>query len=143
MENSSFDTLIFGGGAAGLSCALVLGSAYTKPFAENKKIGIVTHQKNSHLTNALFNNVLGLHPGTTGLEILESGKKQLANLYPHIKQIDSEKVMKLERANGHFIIQTNKKGYTSKIVVVAVGYTNLMNIKIVAFKTPYNLYATI
>lgn len=129
MENSSFDTLIIGGGAAGLSCALVLGSAYTKPFAKNKKIGIITHQKNSHLTNALFNNVLGLNPGTKGLEILDSGKKQLANLYPHVKQLDSEKVLKIEKTNAHFIIQTNKNVYTSEIIVVAVGYTNLMNIK--------------
>jgi len=59
-----FDALIIGGGAAGMSCALVLGSAVTKPFASGKRIGIITHQKSSHLQNALFNNVLGLQPGT-------------------------------------------------------------------------------
>ena len=41
-----FDVLIIGAGAAGLSCALVLGSAKNKPVAENKRIGIVSHQKN-------------------------------------------------------------------------------------------------
>ena len=50
------DTLIIGGGAAGLSCALVLGSGLKKPFAEGKKVSIITHQKTSHLQNALFNN---------------------------------------------------------------------------------------
>ena len=125
-----FDTLIIGGGAAGLSCALVLGSAKEKAFAKNKRIGIVVHQKTSHLQTALFNNVLGLTPGTTGASILESGKKQLADLYPHINQIDNEKVIEIFKLDdGGFKVKTNKNTYQSKIIVVAVGYTNLMRIK--------------
>lgn len=123
-----YDALIIGGGAAGLSCALVLGSAQNKVFAQDKKIAIVVHQKTSHLQTALFNNVLGLTPGTLGESILEDGKNQLTNLYPHVEQIDHEKVLKIEKENSNFIITTNKTTYTSKIVVVAVGYTNLLNI---------------
>ncbi len=85
-----YDALIIGGGAAGMSCALVLGSAKDKVFAKNKTIAIVTHQKTSHLQNALFNNVLGLKPGTLGDTILKDGKQQLNDLYPHINQIDKE-----------------------------------------------------
>lgn len=66
----TFDVLIIGGGAAGLSCGLVLGSAKNKAFAKDKKIAIITHQKTSHLQNALFNNVLGLKPATLGRTIL-------------------------------------------------------------------------
>lgn len=124
-----FDALVIGGGAAGLSCALVLGSAKSKPFAANKHIGIVTHQKTSHLHNALFNNVLGLTPGTTGASILESGKKQLNDLYPHIEQIEKEKVRSITKLATGFNIETNKNSYSSKLIVIAVGYTNLMNIK--------------
>lgn len=124
-----FDALIIGGGAAGLSCALVLGSAKNKAFAENKNIGIVTHQKTSHLQNALFNNVLGLQPGTLGSDILEDGKAQLANLYPHISRIEKEKVQSIEKNVSGFIVTTNKNSYQSKIVVIAVGYTNLFTIK--------------
>lgn len=124
-----FDALIIGGGAAGLSCALVLGSAYEKPFASNKNIGIIIHQKTSHLQNAVFNNVLGLSPKTTGTSILESGKNQLDDLYNHIVQIDKEKVLKISKTGSHFKVYTNKNEYLSKLVVVAVGYTNLMNIK--------------
>ena len=124
-----FDALIIGGGAAGMSCALVLGSAKNKIFAKDKHIGIITHQKTSHLQTALFNNVLGLAPGTTGASILESGKKQLTNLYPHIEQIDKEKVLEIYKLKDLFTVKTNKNTYTTKLVVIAVGYTNLMTIK--------------
>lgn len=124
-----FDVLIIGGGAAGLSCALVLGSAKNKIFAQDKKIGIVAHQRTSHLQTALFNNVLGLSPKTTGQSILNSGKLQLASLYPHVIQIEKEKVLEIIRTNDLVQVVTNKSTYTSTVVVVAVGYTNLINIK--------------
>nr|HMQ43836.1 FAD-dependent oxidoreductase [Mariniflexile sp.] len=124
-----FDALIIGGGAAGLQCALVLGSAGNKPFAANKRIGIVAHQKTSHLQTALFNNVLGLEPGTTGTSILKKGKQQLKALYPQVEQIENEKVLKLSKHEGVFSVATNKHEYKAEIVVVAVGYTNLMTIK--------------
>lgn len=124
-----FDALIIGGGAAGLQCALVLGSAQEKPFTIDKHIGIIVHQKTSHLQTALFNNVLGLNPGTTGKSILNEGKAQLKNLYPHIKQIENEKVLELSKSENIFHIKTNKKTYKAKLVIIAVGYTNLMTIK--------------
>jgi NADH dehydrogenase FAD-containing subunit len=125
----SFDVLIIGAGAAGLSCALVLGSAKEKPFAKDKKIGIIAHQKNSHLQTALFNNVLGLKPGTLGEDILNDGIQQLTDLYPHVTQIHSEKVTQIDRSFEDFKVTTNKGEYLSKIVVIAVGYTNLFTIK--------------
>jgi len=124
-----FDALIIGGGAAGMSCALVLGSAKNKAFAINKRIGIIIHQKTSHLQNALFNNVLGLQPGTTGAAILEAGKQQLTTQYPHVTQIDNEKVSEIIKTKTSFTVITNKETYTTKCVVIAVGYTNLLGIK--------------
>ena len=123
------DVLIVGGGAAGMSCALVLGSANEKAFAKDKRIAIITHQKTSHLQNALFNNVLGLSPGTLGSDILNNGKEQLNNLYPHVEQIDNEKVISITRDIDKFSVETNKAVYDSKIVVIAIGYTNLMTIQ--------------
>lgn len=122
------DVLIIGAGAAGMSCGLVLGSAKNRPYVLNKKIAVVTHQKTSHLQTALFNNILGISPGTTGASILESGKKQLKDLYPHITQIENEKVSDIVKKPNYFEISTNKSSYKAKIVVVAVGYTNLMTI---------------
>lgn len=112
-----------------MQCALVLGSAEQKAFAKDKQIAIAIHQKTSHLQTALFNNVLGLSPGTTGASILESGKAQLRQLYPHVEQIDKEKVLEISKTAKVFQIRTNKNTYQSKTVVIAVGYTNLMRIK--------------
>ena len=123
-----YDVLIIGGGAAGMSCALVLGSAKNKPFAKDKSIGIVLHQKASALQNGLFNNVLGLSPGTTGSEILSNGKKQLSDMYPHIDQIEKEKVVSVIRKENSILIETNKNSYKTKTVVVAVGPSNMFNI---------------
>lgn len=124
-----FDVLIAGGGAAGMQCALVLGSAGHKPFARDKKIGIIMHQRASHLQSALFNNVLGLAPGITGMQILESGKKQLAALYPHVIQIEKEKVTAVHGKAGGFTVKTNRNIYTAGIMVIALGYTSLFNIE--------------
>jgi thioredoxin reductase len=57
-----FDVLIIGGGPAGLSCALTLGSAGKKPFVTDKKIGIFIHQSESGMHTALFFKVLSLSP---------------------------------------------------------------------------------
>lgn len=123
------DALIIGGGAAGLSCALVLGSGLKKPFAKDKKVAIITHQKASHLQNAIFNNVLGLKPGTLGKDLLSDGKLQLERLYPEITQIEKEKVSEITKIEDYFLVSTNKSQYKTKLVVVAVGYTNLLTIK--------------
>jgi len=124
-----YDVLIVGAGAAGMSCALILGSAHPKTYANNKVIGLIAHQKSSHLQSALFNNVLGLAPGTLGSFILNSGKEQLQSLYPHVEQIEKEKVTKISPTTTGWTVITNKSSYTTKEVVVAVGYTSLINIR--------------
>ncbi|NVK53193.1 MAG: NAD(P)/FAD-dependent oxidoreductase [Flavobacteriaceae bacterium] len=118
-----FDALIIGGGVSGMQCALVLGSAKKKPFATDKNVGIILHQRNSHLQNALFNNVLGLKAETLGADILESGKKQLESQYPHVNQIENEKVLSIVDLNDGYKITTTKNEYHSKIVVIALNYS--------------------
>lgn len=123
-----YDVLIVGAGAAGMSCALVLGSAKQKAFAQNKRIGLIAHQRTSHLQTALFNNVLGFPSGTLGADILLEGRAQLRTLYPHVDQIEKEKVNAILRTDEGFTVTTNKNSYQTKAVIVAVGYTNLMTI---------------
>ena len=124
-----FDVLIIGGGVSGISCALVLGSAKNKPFATDKKIGIFTHQKSSNLQEALFNNAYGIPAGTLGADLLVQSTQQLQEQYPHIFQIENEKVMSIEGNLGNFTVVTNKKSYLTKVIVVAINSSNTFSIE--------------
>lgn len=124
-----FDVLIIGGGVAGMSCALILGSAKNKPFVTDKKIGIIAHQKSSSLQDALFNNAYGIAPGKLGAEILTESRQHLAHLYPHISQIEDEKVVKITGEFPEFTVETNKNSYLTKTIVVAIGYANTFAIE--------------
>ena len=124
-----FDVLIFGGGVSGMSCALVLGSAHKKSFASNKKIGIITHQKTSSLQEAIFYNAYGIPLGKLGSELLTESVDNLKKLYPHITQIEGEKVLKVAGEYPNLMVTTNKNSYQTKTIVIAIGYANTFNIE--------------
>ena len=124
-----FDVLIIGGGASSMSCALILGSAHQKPFASDKKIAIITHQKASSLQSALFNNAYGVSAGKLGSEILAESTQQLQELYPQILQIPNEKVLKIEGTSGDFSVVTNKQIYAAKVIVIGIGASNPFTIE--------------
>jgi len=123
------DVLIIGGGVSGLSCALVLGSAHKKTFVQDKKIGIITHQKTSSLQEAIFYNAYGVPSGKLGSELLTESVQHLQESYPHVTQIEGEKVLKVVGQFPNFTITTNKNSYQAKIIVVAIGYSNTFNIE--------------
>lgn len=123
-----FDVLIIGGGVSGMSCALVLGSAHKKAFVQDKKIAIITHQKTSNLQEALFNNAYGIPAGKLGSELLTESVEHLRKSYPHITQIEGEKVMKVSGQYPNFTVETNKNSYQVKEIVVAIGYSNTFDI---------------
>lgn len=123
------DVLIIGGGVSGVSCALILGSAQNKPFVTDKKIGIITHQKASSLQDALFNNAYGISAGKLGSELLVESVEHLQNSYPHIIQIEGEKVMRIDGEEGNFTITTNKNSYLSKLIVIGIGAGNPFTIE--------------
>ena len=124
-----FDVLLIGGGVSGMSCALVLGSAKNKPFVTGKKIGIIAHQKTSSLQEAIINNGYGIPPGKLGADLLAESKQHLSETYPHIIQIQDEKVLKIEGEFANFTITANKNIYKSKMIVVAIGYSNTFAIE--------------
>lgn len=124
-----FDILIIGGGVSGMSCALVLGSAKDKPFVVGKKIGIITHQKTSSLQEALINNAYGIAPGKLGSEILLESIQHLSKTYPHITQIPSEKVLKIDGKFPEFLVTTNKNTYKTKMIVIGIGAANTFAIE--------------
>lgn len=116
-----FDVLIIGGGVSGMSCALVLGSALSKPYAENKKVGILTHQKASSLQDGLYNNAYGIPAGTLGADLMADSIVQLSEQYPDVVQIPNEKVMSVSGKFPEFTVTTNKDSYQAREIVVAIG----------------------
>jgi thioredoxin reductase len=124
-----FDVLIIGGGASGVSCAQILGSAQKKPFVTSKKIGIFTHQKTSSLQEAIFNNSYGISPGKLGSDLLIETLEYLSSIYPHIIQIPEEKVLKIEGQYPEFTVFTNKNTYKTHNIVVAIGSANTFAIE--------------
>ncbi|MBC7846770.1 MAG: NAD(P)/FAD-dependent oxidoreductase [Flavobacterium sp.] len=138
-----FDVLLIGGGVSGMSCALVLGSAKNKPFATDKKIGIIAHQKNSNLQEAIINNAYGITPGKLGADLLSESIQHLSETYPHISQIPEEKVLKIESkftssSCTEFSVITNKNTYKTKTIVVGIGSANTFDIEgLMNFLTPH------
>ncbi|MCO6174517.1 FAD-dependent oxidoreductase [Flavobacterium sp. NRK F10] len=124
-----FDVLIIGAGVSGVSCALILGSAKNKPFATDKKIGIIAHQKASSLQTAVFNNAYGIPPGKLGSEILSESLAHLGQTYPHVEQISGEKVTEIKEQDDFYIVVTNKGQYKSKVIVVAIGAGNPISLE--------------
>lgn len=124
-----FDVIIIGGGVSGISCALVLGSAKSKSFVADKKIGIINHQKNSSLQEAIINNAYGIPLGKLGSELLIESIQHLAETYSHIEQIFTEKVLKIENDFTGFTITTNKNVYESKTIVIGIGAANTFAIE--------------
>ena len=110
-----FDLLVIGGGVSGVSCSLLLGSAQNKPFASDKKIGLIAHQKASSLQNAIFYNAYGVASGKLGSELLDESLEQLTNNYPHVMQIHGEKVIKIEGFYPKF-----------KVITISVSFVVLL-----------------
>ena len=49
-------------------------------------------------------------------------------MYPHVNQIEKEKVISVIQKEDYILVTTNQNSYTTKSVVVAVGPSNLFNI---------------
>jgi len=94
-----------------------------------KKIGIFSHQKASSLQDALFNNAYGIPAGKLGSELLSESIEHLSETYPHIAQIQNEKVLRIEGDAPNFTITTNKNSYKTKAVVIGIGSANTFAIE--------------
>ncbi len=123
------DVLIIGGGVSGVSCALLLGSALDKPYALNKKVGIIAHQKTSSLQSAVFNNAYGIAPGTLGKDLLNSSLEHLETQYPGIEVLPQQKIVSLIKQPDYYELTTLKGDVlTAKIVVLCIGAGSPMSI---------------
>jgi Thioredoxin reductase len=116
-----YDILIVGGGPAGLSCAITIGSAveHEMGFAKGKKV-LVIDNGNSDLKSAKLNNVPGIKRGTIGKGLLEQIKDQ-AKEYSCVEILE-DTVQKVLKNNG-FVVQTaSGNSFEADVVVLASGF---------------------
>lgn len=116
-----YDLLIIGGGPAAISCAMVLGSAASKPYMTDKKIGMIAHQKTADLNAAVLNNLFGVALGASGKAVAAEELDKL-NSFKNIEQLSKAPVEAVIEKEGYYEINTEDSSYQAKQVVLAIGH---------------------
>jgi thioredoxin reductase len=107
-----YDCLIIGAGPAGLAAAVQLARMNHKILIlEKDKIGGLLNNANR------VENYLGL-PDFSGPELIKTFQK---NLKKQAVSIRKEEVLDIQKNKSIFTVQTNKKSYESRTVLVATG----------------------
>ncbi|MFS0749324.1 NAD(P)/FAD-dependent oxidoreductase [Oceanobacillus sp. 1P07AA] len=116
-----FDSIVIGGGPAGLSAALVLGRARKRVvvFDDDNPRNKVTHESHGFLTRD------GIHPS----ELKELGKRDILK-YPTVS-VEIQRVSEIHREKNHFQLMTEQgKLYQTKKVLLATGLKDVFpNVK--------------
>ncbi len=104
-----YDTIIIGGGPAGVSSAI-----YLKRFNLNP---LIITTKNSSLNKAKIENFYG-QKSIDGKELFELGLAQAKSLEIDIK---IEEVTSIEFINGGFNVKSNLSDYQAKTIILSTG----------------------
>lgn len=119
-ENSSYDVVIIGGGAAGLSAAITLASAAQKFEWAQKKVLLIDSGK-SDIRAASFSNAPGIAVGTTGPELLEQLWGQLTAL-GGCDTLKETEVTSLEKGSeSSYVVAYGAKKVVATTVFLATG----------------------
>ena len=106
-----YDTIIIGGGPAGLTAGIYAARYLIKTLVLSENTGGQILETTSIENYTGFNNI-------GGIELANKFKEQ----YLHNKgELIEEKVENIEKQDTHFIIKTNKNTYESKSVILTIG----------------------
>lgn len=112
MENKIYDTVIVGGGPAGLTAALYLARA-------NKKVIIIEKKGFGSLAAAhKIENYPGFEEGITGDELLNKMKKQALKFGA---EIEEDVFLDLDTMSNPTAVKCINKKYLAKSVIIATG----------------------
>ena len=115
------DVLIIGGGPGGLSCAITLASARSKPWFGSRHIDVIDDGR-SDLHKALLNNAPGLPAETPGPALLKSMQQQFL-AFGVGELIDGTVASVTSRPPGATTL--TGKVYQARTLVLATGYKHL------------------
>ena len=106
-----YDVIIIGAGPAGISASL-----YTR--RGNLKTLVLYEDKSSLEKTDKIENYYGFEYGISGEELYQTGIKQAKNIGVEVKK---EEVIKMEIIQNGFKVQTSKKTYETKTIILATG----------------------
>ena len=112
------DVLIIGGGPGGLSCAITLASARSKPWFGNRTITVLDDGR-SDLHRAWLNNAPGIEPGTHGSDVLQRMQRQFLQFevgdihHAHVTSLTSDPWC------AHC---DDKRAFAGRLLVLTTGY---------------------
>ncbi|GBC88391.1 Thioredoxin reductase [bacterium HR13] len=116
-----YHVVIVGGGASGLSCALMLASSRGRgwQWAEGRKY-LLLDKGGSDLNKAYLKNVPGLDP-ILGKDLLERIRKQIQDWGG--VDILEEEARSISQENGMYTVNTSSgKSFTAEFLVLATGF---------------------
>ncbi len=114
-EHKIFDTIIIGGGAAGLTTSI---------YAQRDRFDTLILEKSTIGGNAFLTEKIENYPGfqsISGPKLMEKMEEQATPYGAVIKT--GEEVIALEKRDGMFSIQTKSTTYLGKTVVLSTGST--------------------
>ncbi|MCK5824776.1 MAG: NAD(P)/FAD-dependent oxidoreductase [Ichthyobacteriaceae bacterium] len=115
----TYDIIIIGGGASGMSAAITFGSAKSKfDWAADKNILVIDSGK-SDVNSASFWNAPGIFFGKNGKELMQDMHNQL-DQYKLIEKVQ-DFVEELDKDDDLFVVKTDKETYKGKTVILATG----------------------
>lgn len=114
-EHKVFDTIIIGGGAAGLTTSI---------YAQRDRFDSLILEKSTIGGNAFLTEKIENYPGfqsISGPKLMEKMEEQATTYGAVIKT--GEEVVSIKKKDGLFTIQTKSTSYLGKTVVLATGST--------------------
>ncbi|CAA0208511.1 thioredoxin reductase family protein [Tenacibaculum maritimum] len=114
-EHKMFDTIIIGGGAAGLTTSI---------YAQRDRFDTLILEKSTIGGNAFLTEKIENYPGfqsISGPQLMEKMEEQAITYGAVIKT--GEEVVAIEKLKNHFSIQTKGATYLGKSVVLSTGST--------------------
>lgn len=114
-EHKVFDTIIIGGGAAGLTTSI---------YAQRDRFDSLILEKRNIGGNAFLTEKIENYPGFTsisGPKLMEKMEEQAITYGAVIKT--GEEVLNIEKKEGLFLIETKSTTYHGKTVVLSTGST--------------------
>ena len=112
MNDSSYDMIIIGAGAAGLTAAIYAVRREMKVLVISRDIG----------GQMLWTNEIENYPGfksITGFELIEKMKQQVVDFGVEIRTSEVQKIERSEQ--GDFTVYTSREKLAAKTIIVAMG----------------------